>query len=171
MPQHPFLRPRLVGGRFDSHAIPLDFLKDLAVLEELIVEVAKVEFLKDHSSRQRSPRGFTDGIALKLTGIEDGSAIPVISLFVAANFLFPPENQIYFERARDAVAHAVAAAERNQPVTDFLPEKTLSYFDRIGRGLRDDEAIEFNTPAATSPARLTRETRCNSCLPPRVSTS
>jgi hypothetical protein len=159
MTTEPFLRPRLTGTRFEGRAIPLEFLKDLAVLEEMIVEVAKTEFLKDHPGRKRSPRGFTEGIEMKLTGLEDGSAIPVISLVVAATGLFPPDNQTYFERARDAVVNAIGAAEQNQSITDHLPEKTLGYFDRIGRSLRDGEAIEFTTSARTTPAKLTKETR------------
>lgn len=159
MTQHIFLRQKLVGKRFETRAIPLDFLKDLSVLEELIVEVAKSEFLKDHADRQRSPRGFTDDISLKLTDIEDGSSVAVIAMFVAANTLFPPDNQVYFERARDAYVNAIVAVEGNGRATDYLPEKTLSYFDRIGCGLRDDEAMEYSVPERNGVARLTRETR------------
>ena len=159
MNTEPFLRPRLTGVRFEGHAIPLEFLKDLAVLGEMIAEVAKLKFLKDHPGRQRSPRGFTEGIELKLTDIDDGSAIPVISLVIAASTLLPLENQTYFERARDDVVNAIGAAEQKQLITDYLPEQTLSYFDRMGRSLRDDEAIEFTTPTRQTPARLTRETR------------
>ena len=158
MTTEPFLRPRLVGERFDGHSIPLEVLKDLAVLEEMIVEVAKSEFLKDHPHRQRSPRRFTDGIALTLTAIEEGSAVPVISL-VIASLPFSTENRLYFERARDAVVNAIGAAEQNQPITAYLPEKSLGYFDRFGRSLRDGEAIELSTPTRQSPARLTKETR------------
>jgi len=35
-----FLRPRLVGRRFDEHSLPLDIRKDFAALEEKLVEVA-----------------------------------------------------------------------------------------------------------------------------------
>src|SRR3954454_9537551 len=112
----PFLRPRLIGERFEGHSIPLEVLKDLAVLEEMVVEVAKSEFLKDHPQRRRSPRRLTDGITLKLTAVEEGSAVPVISLFIASISLFPPASQLYFERARDAVVNAIGAAERNQPI-------------------------------------------------------
>jgi len=159
MTTEPFLRPRLIGERFEGHSIPLEVLKDLAVLEEMIVEVAKTEFLKDHPQRRRSPRRFTEGIALKLTAIEEGSAVPVISLVIAAPLLFPPEYQLYFERARDAVVNAIGAAEQNQSITAFLPEKSLGYFDRLGRSLRDGEAIEFSTPTRQDPTRLTKETR------------
>lgn len=155
----PFLRPRLTGTRFDDHTIPLEFLKDLAVLNEMIVEVAKWEFLKAHPDRKRSPRGFTEGIELKLTGIESGSAKPVISLVAAVATLFPL-SQLYFEKARDRVINAVSAAEQNQVITDYLPEKVLNYFDRMGRSLRDGEAMEFVNPNHAIPvARLTRETR------------
>jgi hypothetical protein len=154
-----FLSPKLTGSRFQGHAIPLEFLKDLAVLEELIIEVAKAKWIDDHPGRKRSPRGWTDGIEFKLTAVEDGSAIPIISLIIAANTLFPPESQAYFEQARESVVSAIGAAEQNQSVTDHLPEKTLTYFDKIGRSLRDGEAIEFTTPQRQDPAKLTKETR------------
>ena len=73
----PFLQPHLTGSRFAGHSIPLEFLKDLAVLQEMIIEVAKWRFLQDNPGRRRCPRGFTEGIELKLTGIEEGCAAPV----------------------------------------------------------------------------------------------
>lgn len=155
----PFLRPRLVGSRFEDHAIPLEILKDLAVIEEMIIEVAKWKFLCSHRDRQRSPRRFTEGIELKLTGVEEGSAVPVISLFLSSATLFPPDSQHYFEEAREAIVGAIGAAEQNKPIGDHLPDKALGYFDRIGRSLREGEAIEFTTPLQQTPSRLTRETR------------
>ncbi|HAT48844.1 MAG: hypothetical protein HQL07_03800 [Nitrospirae bacterium] len=160
----PFMQPRMVGERFQGHAIPLEMLKDLAVLEEMIVEVAKWCFLQDHPGRQRSPRGFTDGLSLKLTGIGEGSAVPQVSLFVdtrgafPAEF-FPPENQGYFEQARDCIYGAINAAANDESITAHLPENLLGYFDRLGRGLRDGEVIEFNPGNAQRPARLDRSTR------------
>lgn len=175
MSEMTFLRPRLIGGRFEGHSIPLELLKNLAVLEKLIIEVARLEFFKDHPDRQRVPRGFTDGIELKLTGIEDGSAVPVISLFVITNrLLFPAfptkTNQYYFERARDDIVRTIGAvedatsgtirdAEESKAITYILTEKTLYYFDRIGQGLREDETIEFITPDNQLSAKLTINTR------------
>lgn len=154
-----FLSPRLTGARFSNRAIPLEFLRDLAVLEEMIVEVAKSEYLNKNPERKRSPRGFTEGIELKLTNLEDGSAKLTISL-VTAGALFSLNQHIpYFESAREAVLNAIRAAEVSQPMTDHLPEKSLCYFDRMGRSLRDGEAIEFTSPKRPTPARLTKETR------------
>ncbi len=156
-----FLRPRLCGKRFDGAAIPLDVLTDLAVIEEMVIEIAKWCFLQDHPDRARSPRGFAEGIELKLTEIGDGSAVPVIALVMASRAApaIPPENQKYLEKAREAIVGAVAAAEQNQRVLDHLPGKCLAYFDRLGRSLRDGEAIEFATATQPTPARLTKETR------------
>ncbi len=50
----------------------------------MILEVAKWKYREDNPSRHRVPRGFSDGISLKLTGVEEGSSIPVISLVVGA---------------------------------------------------------------------------------------
>ena len=153
-----FLTPRFTGTRFEEHAIPLEFLKDLAVLEEMIIEVAKWKFLQEHPERKRVPRGFTKGIELKMTDVENGSAKPIIALFIAAA-TFLPVNQTYFEQARDGLVNAIAAAEQNTSITAHLPEKALGYFDPLGRSLREGEALEFIVPSQPMPARLTKETR------------
>lgn len=156
-----FLSPRLVGERFEEHAIPLEMLKDLAVLEEMIVEVAKWHYINEHQGRQRVPRGFTDGVSLKLLGIDEGSAIPLIALAVTPPnlTLFPPENQVFFEKARDSIVAAIAAAESDASITEHLPERFLGYFDRMGRSLREDEVIEFSPQSPQHPARLNRTNR------------
>lgn len=155
----PFLQPRLVGRRFDRHTIPLEFLRDLAALEEMLVDVAKVEFLRANPNRQRSPRRFNDGVSLNLTAVTEGSAVPVIGIEFAEDSLFPAANHVYFERARDAMIRAIGAAAADQKITEYLPQKILGYFDRFGRSLRADEAVEFDAPDGESPVRLTREIR------------
>jgi hypothetical protein len=153
-----YLRPKLLGERFRSHAIPLEFLRDLAVLEEMVVEVAKWRFLQEHPERRRSPRGFTNDIALTLSAVEEGSVIPVIALLFGGSLPLP--NRVYYEQAREAIVGAISAVAENRPATPFLPEKALAYFDRFGRSLREGEAIEFppSTPAAP-PVRLTKDIR------------
>jgi hypothetical protein len=155
-----FMAPRLIGERFQGHAIPLEVLKDLSVLEEMVVEVAKWKYLQEHPDRTRTPRGFTEDISITLTGIDDGSAIPKIVLMAAALTAFPTENQQCYEKARDAIIGCIDAAQFSETtITQFLPSKYLSYFDRMGRSLRDNEAIEFNPKNKERPARLSRATR------------
>jgi hypothetical protein len=158
MSSEPFLKPRLLGPRFAGGAIPLEVLADFAALSEMIVEVAKWKYREGNPTRKRVPRGFADGISLKLTGVEEGSAIPVISLVIAPA-LFPPTAQQYFEEARQAIVEAVGAAEQNKKITTWLPEKLLGYFDRFGRNLAEGEAIELMDALSRVPVHLTKETR------------
>lgn len=134
-----FLRPRLVGRRFDEHTLPLDILKDFSALEEMLIEVAKHQYLAAHPDRQRIPKGFTKGLELHLTAVEEGSAIPVIALAFAT--LFPLGGVDYFDQAKDQIVEAIAAAENAQQPA--LPPELLRYFDRFGRSLHEGEAMEF----------------------------
>ena len=160
-----FLRPRLCGARFEGGTIPLEVLKDLAVLEEMLIEVAKWRFRQEHPERRRLPQGFTKGIELKLSGIEKGSAVPVISLFDTSSRTSMMSGQNgsyfvpYFEQARESIVNAIGAAGQNGLTTSHLPEEHLAYFNRIGRSLHTDECIEFVTPQHSTPVRLTQETR------------
>jgi hypothetical protein len=150
-----FLRPRLVGRRFDEHSLPLDILKDFAALEEMLIEVAKRQYLVANPDRTRSPKGFTKGLELHVTAVEPGSTIPVIALVFPT--LFPSADADYFEHAKEQIIEAIAAAEQGkQPL---LPPELLRYFDRFGRGLREGEAMEFvrRTGQTVSLTPATRE--------------
>lgn len=159
MNTQPFLRPKFSGKRFSSHALPLELLKDLSVLEEMIIEAAKWRYFKENPERQRIPRKFADRIELVLTGLEKGSAVPVINIKDNTNTLFPVGYPVYFAQARDSIINAIKAAENNQSITEHLPEKVLCFFDRFGRSLKDGEAIEFSTSTKSSPVKLTKITR------------
>lgn len=148
-----FLKPRLVGERFQGHAVPLELLKDFSALEEMLIEVAKWKFLQEHPGRERIQRNFTQGLELQLQGVEEGSAILAIVLSFSA--LFPPENAKYFEQARTEIVNAIAQSVDDRP--QVLPPSYLSYFDRFGRGLRSGESIEF--PVDTGTVSLTSEIR------------
>lgn len=149
-----FLKPRLVGRRFDEHSLPLDILKDFAALEEMLVEVAKRQYLVANPNRLRSPRGFSKGLELHLTSVEEGSAIPVIALVFAT--LFPSADADYFDQAKDQIVESIAAAAQGQ--APCLPPDLLRYFDRFGRSLREDEAMEFTRRNGLT-ASLTPATR------------
>ena len=172
-----FLRPRLIGPRFDEGKVPLEMLGDLSVLRDLIIEVAKWQYLKANPNRKRSAKGFADGISLTLTGIERGSAIPVIDMESLPPHLpsapqlpgMPGNFEHYYLEARDAIINAIAAAETDSLTAEHLPEKCLEYFDRIGRSLREEESIEFISPARKNSARLTKESRRRLVLASRIS--
>ena len=53
MPSVEFLCPRLIGARFEDGEIPLEFLRDLAALRKLVLDVAKWRFLAANPERAR----------------------------------------------------------------------------------------------------------------------
>ena len=71
-----FFSPRLTGSRFEDHTLPVNILEDFSALEELIIELAKKIYLEENPNKKRVPKGFSDGIYLKLANIQEGSAIP-----------------------------------------------------------------------------------------------
>lgn len=154
-----FFRPRITGPRFEGGSIPLEMLADFAVLSEMLLEVARWKFREQNVDRKRIPRGFFSGVSLRLTSIEQGSAIPVIGLVATPATSFSNEVESYFIQARNAVIAAVAAAQEGTRITDHLPEKLLGYFDRFGRNLADGEAIELSDDAGGPIARLTKDSR------------
>lgn len=148
-----FLRTRFVGQRFNEHSLPLDILKDFSALEEMLLEVAKHQYLTMHPERTRAPKGFTKEVQLHLTSIEQGSAIAVIAL--SSQMLFSISAD-YFEQAKNKIIESVAAVQAHRPPT--LPTEFLRYFERFGRGLQEGEAIEF-TDNNGQKASLTKATR------------
>ena len=158
-----FLRPRLRGARFADGEIPLQVLADLTALREMILEVAKWRYISENPSRQRVPRGFADRIDLKLTGLGDGSAVPIISITTTDRSLEGTgmPYQEFFELARDDIASVIAIESGIYQIPNGkpLPNQFLAYFNRIGRSLRDGESLEFPMPNGSGPARLTRESR------------
>ena len=156
MESEEFLKPRLVGERFEGHAIPLEFLRDLSALEGMIVEIAKWRFRQEHG-RKRVTSGFTDGFSLALTDVEEGSAKPVIVMLLGG--MLSLTNLRYFQDARGSIADAIQAAADGKPATDYIPAEAIAYFDRLGRNLHDGEAIEFPSTNGAAPARLTKDVR------------
>jgi len=151
-----FLKPRLVGSRFDEHTLPLDVLKDWAAFEELVVEVAKHLYIEENPGRKRTPKGFTEDFSLHLSGVEGGSAIPVLERISFGKLPLPGD---YFDRALGIVQAAILAAAMAAPLPGNFPVSCLGYFDRFGKSLRDGESIEWTAPGASQPTVYDRSTR------------
>ena len=156
-----FLEPHLRGGRFDAdpHEVPSEFLKDLAVLEELVIETAKWRHRQMHPTRQRTVKNFKRGVRLNLTGIGEGSAVPLFRLHLdpAANLF--DEQRRCFEEARLAIVQTLgSASEVIDKEIGRLPPKLLTYFDRLGRNLKAGESMELGDGSGAV-GRLTPERR------------
>lgn len=152
-----FLRPRLVGKRFEAHTVPLDLLKDFAAFEEMLLELAKRNYFAEFPDRKRLPKGFGKNISINLAAVDEGSAILALTLssHLVAATLVPSIEETYFNQAKDTVIETIALVEQGKDVS--LDPVLLRYFDRFGRSLRDDESIEFVLPEGK--ATLNHKTR------------
>jgi hypothetical protein len=152
-----FARLRLTGGRFDGEGMPVETLAELAQYRELVLGVARAQFLSENPERKRVPRGFVDRLQLRLRTVEEGSAVPVLERAAPEGSLLAVDDE--FTRARDAIEEAVQAAEADQPLPAGFPRESLVLFNRFGQTLRPDEAIELRRGSADTGPRYTAETR------------
>jgi len=158
------LNPRLVGRRFENHAIPVSFLKELPVLEKFILEVAKWIYKQENPGRERSPRGFNRDIHLQITKIDEGSAIPAISIQDNNPTLFESDAVGYYIKATNCIIDNISAAANDDDAFEYLPRHLMTFFDKFGRGLLEDESIDFRLNSPGTQAVLDRKVRKNLIL-------
>jgi hypothetical protein len=155
MNKRPFVQPRFDGDRFVEHTLPVEVVSDLVAYESLIVDLAKYLYLQDNPERQRVPKGFEGGFQLHIEKIEDGSSRPLLAMVMAGAIAMNSPNADYFERARDLVAESIGAPEGKLP--EGFPPQFLTYFNQVGRSLRDGEKMELarteGDPAVLTPER------------------
>lgn len=154
-----FLQPRFDGPRFAQHTLPVEVARDLAAYEDLVRELAKQLYLREHPGRQRVPKGFADQFSLHLEKVDEGSARPLLAWMAAGLLMNAPGHARYFEEARDLVAECVRAVSDAKPLPEAFPKEMLPYFNEIGRSLRDGETVDLAAQGARDPAVLTQERR------------
>jgi hypothetical protein len=146
---------RFAGGRFDSHAIPLEVLPDLAAYRKLVVEVAKMLFRQRMGTRVRVPKGFEDSFHIGLAHVEGGSSavatMPRIAKAHATEaqqplgFSAQQQSLVYpdFEDARRYIDSLIGSVGKNGQVPPEFPVELAGLFNTFGQGLQDDEFIEM----------------------------
>ena len=156
MHKEPFIQPRFVGPRFEEHTLPLSAAKDLAAYEELVLELAKHLYREKQPDRVRLPKGFASDFSLHIEKIDAGSAKPaLVAMMVGAQLISTLPVEI--TEAKDLI-NAVMATEDGQAFPAKFPKDFYSYFNRIGRSLKDGEKIEW-TPDLANKTVLTPANR------------
>jgi hypothetical protein len=142
-----FLKATLKGQRFNEHTLPLQLARDFIAYEDLIVELAKHIYKKDYPDRERVLRGFTEGFSLQLKSIGEGSTVIVLERQSDPGILL---NTDYFTMARDLVNELIQGVETSQNILKDFPGHLLSYFNKFGQSIRDDEELELSAPSKTA---------------------
>ncbi|MBV7530607.1 hypothetical protein [Chitinophaga sp. sic0106] len=153
----PFFNPKLHGRRFEDHSIPVELLEDFNLYEELLFKVAKWVYYEQHD-KMKVPKGFGHGVSLKLVAVSEGSAIANIVLAATSFMVGDLDTFPIFETARNKIEEVIDRADKGEEFTDILPPEFLTYFNKIGRRLHDDESISFSNNT-TRPARLSNRSR------------
>ncbi len=161
-----FLSPRLRGGRFKDGGIPLEVLPALEALQDLVNDIARSEYLREHPSQSQVPSGFAENLKLKLTAISAGSAVAEIS-FVKTTPALPgveclpeetPQYETYASQAADKIHDVIDAGQSDQVLPDGLPSGFRTHFKKLGQSLRGEERLQFEAPGRSHPTTLTPQT-------------
>lgn len=155
----PESRLRLTGGRYEGPGFPIDGLPELVQYERLVADVAKELWLEKHANRRRVPRGFFNVIALRLTEVREGSAIPVLIRPQVPNTLPDVDPRSALDDAQDLIDKAFREIVTKNRLPEDFPESLTSHFLRLGRTLQGLEAIEFGKPGSDSRVRYTQAIR------------
>ncbi len=135
------------GKRFEDGHLDVDVAPEFKAYRDLVVEVAKSLWQREHSDRLRLPRQFDQKFQLRLTKLSKGSAVATLSRNR------PAKQQLDFLGAEDVFARAmrlveesVKAASKAEALPSEFPRSALVRFRRWGDSLSDDERIEIRTP-------------------------
>ena len=145
-----FLTARFAGGRFDSHALPLDVLPDLSAYRALLVQVAKALYKRKHPDRQRVPKGFEDSIQLGLTAVIGGrSAVAVIEL-LPPELISSQQASLFATideapEARDFILRVAKQVQETGRVPEDFPRELAGRFNEFGQNLKSGEHIDLST--------------------------
>lgn len=137
-----FFRLHFKGARFDGHEIPLDVLRDLSVLNDIILDIAVKKYMASNPKRQRLPRGFRNQNWLTLSRVEPGSVRVCIAVASLSAGLFSN----YFtciDEARDAVLDTLRNVETPGKFDPSVTQKSLSNLATLGQHLQEGEMIDF----------------------------
>ena len=154
----PFQALRYDGERFAKHSLPVDVLPDLLAYRDLLVEVAKELFRRAHD-RARVPKGFDEHLRLDLVNIGQGSAVAQLENLAETTDEDAGSTALFFSQARDLINDSIAAAAENKAPPAEFPSHLLSYFNRFGRTLKADEAIEMKVGRAQRSVRYSGDVR------------
>lgn len=153
------MRIKLSGGRFKKAELPFFILGDLAPLQDMVVDVAKWLFKKEHGQR-RSPSSF-DQTYLKIVRLHSGSTVAEIDVDTTRMIPdgVPVPNQKHFETAANNIVDVIGLAERGaEHLNGRIPPRCMAYFNRMGRSLMGNEVMEI-TAANQQTGRLTQQSR------------
>ncbi|GAA3211207.1 hypothetical protein [Microbacterium terregens] len=128
----------LDGPRFGARGVPVEALEELVVYREIVVDVARQLYLRDHPDRERSLRNLDKKLDLRLLEVKEGSADLLLTRATADDELAGDDGRPIsdlLEESRDLVTEAIRNVSKAYELPARFPRKSLPRFRAFGRSL------------------------------------
>lgn len=148
------------GPRFDDHALDITVLSEFLAYRELLVETAKELWYAANPKKKKLPDGFESRLTLQLREIRPGSvACPLLRDSDTDPDDLPLEVEDEYSKAARIIEMVMDSADRSQAPSSDLPAVVIPLFEKLGKTLRPDEWMEFQSSGNRSPVRWNEESR------------
>lgn len=142
MRNEPFLQQRFTGKRFEEHELPLDVLKGLSALNDIVLNIAMAKFREHNPARKRLPKGFKKQNSLVISRLREGSTVLDIRVCSREPSLWET-LPLWMEDTKKVILNTIQNISKKLSYDECITPSILASFAEIGRPLQDDEAIHF----------------------------
>lgn len=155
----PFAYFGMRGDRFDAPGMPADAAAELVRFRDAVYTIARQLWLDAHPDRKRVPDGFEDAFDLRLTTVEEGSAVPRLYLNRAPKHSGPEYDGWYelFGSARDTLTAGIQAVRNHGELPSGFPRERMRPLRRFGGSLEEGEAITIGSANPDGPRAVLDE--------------
>ena len=159
--EQPLVVLRFEGPTFEGHDLPANALRELALFQEMFVDVAADIWRARHPRHGRLPNGFAAAVEPRMSSLGSGS----VEVRYASPFSAQSDRD-----TRVRAADAAFASEACDLVLDALHEgasgrihpdlssKTIGRLSKLGSSLNDNDSIVAQC-GERAPVRLDRDAR------------
>ena len=133
------------GKRFRNGAFDLSAGRELERFQKVVLETAKFLWRQANPGASKLPRRFDERISLSFRRTEIGSSVVPIEYSSNSNqHELVDINRTSVTDAIDLSYDIVAAIDGNQLVPEYVPWQLLAAYRQLGKGLYEDEVMEFS---------------------------
>lgn len=151
----------LDGPRFSARGVPVEALAEIVAYREIVVDVARQLFLRDHPDRERSLRNLDKKLDLRLLEVNEGSADLLITRATASDQITDNEGKPIadlLDESRDLITAAISSVAASFELPPKFPRKSLPKFRALGRSLSAGDTLRIGAVSGAT-ATYTERTR------------